>query len=164
MVTLPDGYPADAFEAFAFLKTRKRLDIEDLKVLAMIECYGEAFYQIIAAGVGHAEARALLERNGAEERGHAHRVLKAIRLLGGEPFELPAAADNPFMALAPAEVPADAELFALLEQGELDGDLAYQAWADAEPNAEVAELYRLNGREETRHSERVVTARGLLAA
>ena len=92
MVTLPDGYPADAFEAFAFLKTRTRLDIEDLKVLAMIECYGEAFYQILVAGVGHAEARALLGRNGAEERGHAHRVLKAIRLLGGEPFELPAVA------------------------------------------------------------------------
>ncbi|MEQ8233939.1 MAG: ferritin-like domain-containing protein [Gammaproteobacteria bacterium] len=164
MASLPAGYPADAFEAFAFLKTRERLDIEDLKVLAMIECYGEAFYRILAAGVGDAQARELLERNGAEERGHAHRVLKAIRLLGGEPFELPPDEENPFMALAPAAVPADAELFALLEQGELDGDLAYQAWADAEPNAEVAALYRLNGREETRHSERVVEARRRLVA
>ena len=164
MATLPPGYPADAFEAFALLKTRTRLNIDDLKVLAMIECFGETFYRILAAGIADPDARELLERNGAEERGHAHRVLKAIRLLGGAPFELPADEDNPFMAFAPAAVPANAELFALLEQGEVDGDLAYQAWADAEPNAEVAALYRLNGREETQHSERVIEARRRLTA
>ena len=163
MATLPAGYPADAFEAFAFLKTRQQLSLEDLQVLAMIETYGERFYQVLAAGVGHPEARSLLERNGAEERGHAHRILKAIALKGGT-FTLPADEDNPFMALAPGSVPANAELFALLEQGEVDGDFAYQAWADAEPDAAVAELLRLNGREETRHSERVTAARKLLMA
>jgi len=163
MTTLPAGYPADAFEAFAFLKSRRELSIEDLQVLAMIEIYGEHFYETLAAGVSHPQARALLERNGAEERGHAHRILKAIELKGGS-FSLPDKDDNPFMALAPAAVPASAELFGLLEQGEVDGDLAYQAWADAEPDAAVAELYRLNGREETRHSERVTEARRLLAA
>ena len=73
-------------------------------------------------------------------------------------------ADNPFMKLAPSAVPASAELFGLLEQGEVDGDFAYQAWADHESNAEVADLYRLNGREETRHGERVTEVRRLLGA
>ena len=154
MATLPDGYPTEAFAAFDFLKTRERLSIEDLKVLAMIECYGETFYDILAQGVRDEEARALLKRNAAEERGHAHRCLKAINLLGGQ-FDLPRNEDNPFMALAPREIPMNAELAGLLEQGEIDGDLAYQHWADAEPLDAVAQLYRLNGREEIRHCERV---------
>ena len=155
MASLPDGYPTEAFAAFDFLKTRERLSVEDLKVLAMIECYGEVFYEIIAQGVHDAEAQALLKRNAAEERGHAHRCLKAISLLGGGAWELPARAENPFMAMAPGEIPMNAELIVMLEQGEVDGDLAYQHWADAEPLAEVAQLYRLNGREEIRHCERV---------
>jgi len=163
MATLPADYPTDAFEAFAYLKTRTQLSVADLQVLAMIETYGEAFYLILASGVANPAARALLERNGAEERGHAHRLLKAIALKGGE-FSLPEGDDNPFMKLAPSAVPANAELFALLEQGEVDGDFAYQAWADAEPDSAIADLYRLNGREETRHSERVTEARRLLMA
>ncbi|HMM74397.1 MAG TPA: ferritin-like domain-containing protein [Gammaproteobacteria bacterium] len=154
MIELPPGYPTEAFAAFAYLKTRERLSVEDLKVLAMIECYGETFYELLAQGVDDAEARALLRRNAAEERGHAQRCVKAIGLLGGR-FELPAKADNPFMALAPAAIPMDTELIRLLEQGEIDGDLAYQQWADREPLAQVAQLYRQNGREELRHCERV---------
>ena len=61
MASLPDGYPTEAFAAFDFLKTRERLSVEDLKVLAMIECYGEVFYEIIAQGVHDAEAQALLK-------------------------------------------------------------------------------------------------------
>jgi hypothetical protein len=156
MTALPPGYPHQAFEAFDFLKTRQTLSVDDLKVLAMIECYGEVFYQLLARGVADPEARALLARNGQEERGHAHRMIKAIRLKSGEAFELPTNEDNPFMALAPSEVPANAELLSLLEQGEIDGDLVYQKWADAEPNPEIAQLYRLNGKEETRHCERVM--------
>jgi len=161
MITLPPGYPTEAFAAFDFLKSRERLSIEDLKVLAMIECYGETFYDLLAQGVQHEAARALLKRNAAEERGHAQRCVKAIGLLGGQ-FELPAKADNPFMALAPASIPLDAELVRLLEQGEVDGDLAYQAWADREPLEEVAQIYRHNGREEIRHCERVGQVKALL--
>ena len=136
MASLPEGYPTEAFAAFDFLKTRPRLSVEDLKVLAMIECYGETFYEILAQGVQDDEARALLLRNAAEERGHAHRCLKAISLLGGE-LDLPAKADNPFMALAPAEIPMNAELIGLLEKGEVDGDLDFEADAgfEFEPDA-----------------------------
>jgi hypothetical protein len=163
MVKLPEGYPDEAFAALEHMKSRTRLAVEDLAVLSMIECYGETFYEILAQGVADPEARALLLRNAAEERGHAHRCLKAIALLGGE-FELPAKADNPFMALAPTEIPLNADLIALLEQAEVDGDLAYQRWADAEPLPEVAQLYRLNGREETRHCERVGEVKARLLA
>lgn len=164
MSALPAGYPSEAFAAFAHLKTRSTLSVEDLQVLALVECYGEHFYFQLADSVDNAEAKALLRRNGQEERGHAHRVLKAIALKGGAPWTLPDAADNPFMQFAPGALQLDANLIEVLTQGEVDGDLSYQAWADAEENAEVADLLRLNGREETRHSERVGEVKRLLAS
>ena len=86
MASLPAGYPEQAFDAFAFLKSRTELSIEDMQVLAMIECFGEAFYLVLADNVANDEARALLTRNGNEERGHAHRLLKAIKLKSGEDY------------------------------------------------------------------------------
>lgn len=166
MYTLPAGYPEQAFAAFDHLKTRNQLTIEDLQVLAMIECFGEAFYFTLAEGVDNPEARALLRRNGQEERGHAHRLLKAITLKGGAPFTLPANEDNPFFKFAPTSLDCDANIIAALEQGEADGDLVYQVWADAEPDVQVAELLRQNGREETRrgeHASRVKQLLGLAA-
>ena len=154
MAQLPAGYPEQAFDAFALLKTRTLLSVEDMQVLAMIECFGEAFYFALADGVTDAEAQALLRRNGQEERGHAHRLLKAIKLKGGS-FDLPSNDENPFFQFAPKDLSCEADLLASLRQGEVDGDLVYSVWADAEPNSEVAALLRQNGKEETRHSERV---------
>ena len=164
MTTLPAGYPTEPFAAFDFPKTRRQLAVEDLQVLALIACYGEHFYAVLADGVDDPEAKALLRRNGQEERGHAHRLLEAITLKGGAPFTQPADADNPFMAFAPSTLPLTADLIALLEQGEVDGDLTYQVWADAEPEAAVDALLRLNGREETRHGERVSEVKRRLRA
>jgi rubrerythrin len=161
---LPDGYTADSQAAFALMKTRSRLSIDDVKVLAILECYGEEFYFGLARQVRNDEARALLTRNGQEERAHAHRLVKAIRLLGGEPFELPSAAENPFLQTPAPSMPVTADLLAAFAQGEVDGDLQYHAWADAEPNLEVANLYRQNGVEETRHSERLKQVRAMLVA
>ena len=164
MYSLPAGYPQDAFAVFAFLKDKKTLDTEDFIVLALVESVGELFYQTLARGLDNAEARSLIERNAAEERGHAHRMLKALRLRGGGEFELPAIENNPFFALAPKEVPVSTDLFGVLETAETDGDAQYQRWADSEPNAEVAQLLRLNGVEETRHCERVQQVKALLEA
>ena len=163
MLSLPAGYPEQAFDAFAFLKTRTELSVEDMQVLAMIECYGEAFYFLLAEGVEDSEAKALLKRNGQEERGHAHRLLKAITLKGGAPFSLPANEDNPFFKFVPTTVECNAEVIAALEQGEVDGDLVYQVWAAAETNPLVADLLLQNGKEETRHGERVQQVRQRLA-
>jgi hypothetical protein len=164
MSGLPAGYPEEAFAAFAFLKDRTQLGVDDLKVLALIECYGEAFYFKLAESVSLPEAKALLRRNGQEERGHAHRVLKAIRLKTGASWELPADGDNPFFRNLPAAVPCDAGIISALEAGEADGDLTYQAWADNEPDPEIADLLRQNGREESRHGERATEVRRLLAS
>ena len=164
MYTLPAGYPNDAFAAFAYLKDKPTLEDHDFIVLALVESIGELFYQTLARGIDHAEARGLIERNAAEERGHAHRMLKALRLRGAGDFELPPVEDNPFYALAPTEIPVSTELFGVLETAETDGDAQYQRWADGEPNPEIAQLLRLNGTEETRHCERVQQVKALLRA
>jgi rubrerythrin len=164
MFTLPQGYPSDISGAFGVLKTRQSLSLDDMRVLAVIEAAGEEFYLRIARSVRNAEAAALLIQNGREERGHAHRLLKAIVAAGGEPFELPSAGENPFIAGLPAQLPATPEFIASLEKGEKDGDRIYQAWADAAANEEVANVLRQNGREETRHGERDAQVIRLLAA
>jgi rubrerythrin len=154
MSLLPPGFPDDVFGAFEVLKGRAPLSVEDLKVLAMIEVSGEYLYQAIARAAPDNECKALLKRNGQEERGHAHRMLKAIALKGGE-FALPADGEIPFVRNTPQEIPTNAEFLEMLAGAEDGGDEIYARWADAEPDAEVARLLRLNGREEARHGERV---------
>jgi rubrerythrin len=163
MVTLPNGFPSDLLGAFDVLKSRKKLSVDDLRVLAMIEAAGEEFYVRIANGVRNAEAAALLTQNAREERGHAHRLLKAIVAEGGAAFVLPEPKDNPFFASLPAEIPATPEFLKMLESGEQDGDRVYQGWADGTSNADVAKILRQNGREESRHGERDAKVIELLA-
>ncbi len=55
----------------------------------MIEAAGEEFYLRVAKGVRDTHAKALLTQNGHEERGHAHRLVKAIAAESGETFVLP---------------------------------------------------------------------------
>jgi rubrerythrin len=162
MSAVPAGYPDNQIEAFALLATRQTLSIDDLKILALLETAGEAFYLAAAAAVDNNEAKALLTRNGQEERGHAHRVLKAITLLGGTPYTLPDDEQNPYIQPMQLDGMVSAELLGMIQKGEQDGDLQYQAWAAAENNAEVAKIYRQNGSEETRHSERVAQVVSLL--
>lgn len=158
MSLLPPGFPDDVFGAFEVLKSRAPLSVEDLKVLAMIEVSGEYLYQAIARGAPDEECKALLRRNGQEERGHAHRMLKAIALKGGA-FTLPADHEIPFVRTTPEEIPSNAEFLAMLGSAEDGGDEIYGRWADAEPDPEVARLLRLNGREEARHGERIAEVR-----
>jgi rubrerythrin len=164
MSTIPAGYPASQPEAFALLASRPKLSVDDLKILALLETAGEAFYFAAASATDNAAAKALLTRNGQEERGHAHRLLKAIVLLGGEPYTLPEEAANPYIMPLQLEGMLNADLFALIQQGEQDGDLQYQTWAEAEvaTNPEVAKIYRQNGSEETRHSQRLAEVAALL--
>ena len=161
MSLLPEGYPNDARAALAILNARERLGIDDLKVLALIELSGESAYFALGQAAGNDEARALLERNGQEERGHAHRLLKAISLLGGS-FELPTPEANPFYR-PPVKMDGLGEnMLKGMEMAEMDGDVHYKAWADAEPNPDVAKIYRQNASEEWRHAERVAQVKALL--
>jgi rubrerythrin len=155
MVSIPNGYPSDSAGAFAVLRGRSTLGPDDLKVLAMIEAAGEVFYFQVAEGVQDPRARELLKQNGREERGHAYRLAKILKLQTGEEWTVPSAEDNPYLAAAPAQLPAvTPEFIATLEHGEADGDRLYQVWADGAADPEVARLLRLNGREESRHGER----------
>jgi rubrerythrin len=161
MITLPAGYPTDLFAAFDVLKSRKRLGVEELKVLALVEAAGELFYMSMAKTARTEEARKLLTRTGQEERGHARRIVNALRILGGGTLSLPEADDNPFVKNIPGAIPLSLEFLSMLEKAEFDGDTQYQVWADSEPNAEIAKLLRQNGVEETRHGERAQQIRRL---
>ncbi|MET0378936.1 MAG: ferritin-like domain-containing protein [Spongiibacteraceae bacterium] len=160
MSLLPAGYPSDASAAFKLLGARTKLSIDDLKVLALLEQSGEAGYFAMAAATDNEEAKALLMRNGQEERGHAHRLLKAIKLLGGD-FVLPEDRDNPFHTERKI-AQLTGKMMDAIAMAEGDGDVTYQAWADAEPNAEVAKIYRQNASEESRHGQRAEQVKALL--
>jgi len=162
MSVVPQGYPLEQVEAFSLLSTRDKLSLDDMKVLALLEAAGEHFYFAAAAALDNEEASALLIRNGQEERGHAHRVVKALSLLG-EQYQLPADSDNPYVQPMDLKGMINADLLAIIEQTEQDGDLQYQKWASAESNVEVAKILRQNGIEETRHGERVAQVMSLIS-
>ena len=119
MTSIPSGYPSDQIAAFAFLATLEKLSIDDMKILALLEAAGEAFYLAAADAVEREEAKDLLRRNGQEERGHAHRLLKAIELLGGE-FTLPADADNPYVQPMDLTGIINADLLSIIQQSVVD--------------------------------------------
>jgi rubrerythrin len=152
--SLPADLPADFETAFRKLSALERLDVEDMKLMVLLETAGDPLYQKLAELAPDDEARALLRQNGREETAHAHRLARAIEILGGGPYEIPSLDDNPY-----AEPPAIPELGAGLLRGVVEaeraGDAMYQRYADHEPDVEVAALLRQNGREELRHGERV---------
>ncbi|MET0656569.1 MAG: ferritin family protein [Steroidobacteraceae bacterium] len=158
----PAGYPADPNEAYEVLKTRTRLSTDDVIMLALIESSGEAIYAAIAKAIGNEQARTLLMRNGQEERGHSRRLAKALKLLGGPEMAFPELPQNPFTRALPDEMSVNGDFLAALECAEREGELQYGAWADGEPNQEVARLYRQIGTEETRHGERIAQVMSLL--
>ena len=143
----------DFFAAVAAIGAVEALDVDAMRLLYRIEISGEDFYEGLAARIGDARAADLLRRNGREERGHAERLRKAIGIKLGRPFEPEPADQARFPIPLPDEIPAG--MLGIVVQGELDGDAGYQRWADREPNPEVQQLLRQNGREETRHGERV---------
>ncbi len=154
MSNLPADLPADFSAAFAKLNALSKLEVEDMKLMILLETAGEPLYAGLADGVDPEEAKMLLRQNGREEKAHAHRLKQAIEILTGEPYEIPSLDENPY-AKPPAMGEVTAEMLRGLIQAEFGGDSLYQGYADNEENAEVVELLRQNGREETRHGKRV---------
>lgn len=150
----------DFATAAASLNDLEALDLDALRVMYRVERAGQEFYEQLAAGVGNQDAAALLRANGVEELKHAERIGRMIGIKEGREF-VPTEAD-----LAPMAVnvpnPMPVEMLPFIVAGEVAGDAGYQRWADNEPDPEVARLLRLNGREETIHSERVAAVLGLL--
>jgi rubrerythrin len=135
------------------LAARDFLDVPELELLYKLKCSGELFYKLLADRIGSDEAAELLRRNGREELGHARRVRRAIAIKLGHDYEPSAEFEEPYSIELPSDI--DTSVLQSVVQGELGGDADYQRWADAEPDPDVARLLRLNGREETGHSERV---------
>lgn len=150
------GFASTAIE----LGGREQLDVPALELLFQLECSGEDFYNVLADRIGNEDAAALLRRNAREELGHARRVSRAIAILLGHDYEPPAER----LVRFPIELPdtIDPAMLPMIVQGEIAGDAGYQRWAEHEADPDVARLLRLNGREETRHGERVTEAIAIL--
>lgn len=143
----------DFAAASASLHDLDRLDTPALEVMARLENSGQAFYEMLAERIGNDEAAELLRRNGREEAKHGERVLRALAIKEGEGYTPPPVVFEPFEVNLPDTI--DVSILPFIVAGEIDGDAGYQRWADNEPDPEVARLLRLNGREETKHAERV---------
>lgn len=158
---LPETLPSDFMAAIAHLDAQEKLGVDELKLMVLLETSGEPLYQKLASLAPEGEATELLLKNGREETAHAHRLKRAIEIHTGEPFEVPSLEENPY-AQPPPFTELTPELLAGFVAGEKNGDAGYQRWADQEPNPEIAELLRQNGREETRHGERVARVAEIL--
>jgi rubrerythrin len=153
---------ADFNELAASLGAIEKLGVAEMRLMFRLENAGAEFYNQLADRLGNAAASDLLRKNAREERGHAERLRRAIELkLGGK--WTPDARDLAPLAIdLPDRVTG--EMLAGIVQGELQGDVGYQKWADAEANPEIQKLLRQNGREETAHANRVKEALHILGA
>jgi rubrerythrin len=163
-VALPAGAPQTLGEAFGYINGVTAPTLDDLKVMVLLEAAGLELYRGISAGSNDPAVVAMLEHNGREELAHAHRVAKAIKAISGEDFPPPDDADNPYLGGPMLEVPLTPEGLRGLAQGEFGGDALYESWAANCANAEAARLFRLNGREERDHGNRLLEVAALLEA
>jgi rubrerythrin len=152
----------DFFTASQTLGQVETLDVEAMELLVRLEHSGKVFYDALADRIDDDEAAELLRRNGREETGHARRVLRALVIKAGDGYVPSPAVDEPLTVNLPDTI--DAAILPHLVAGEINGDAGYQAWADHESDPEVARLLRLNGREETKHAERLEQVMAILDA
>lgn len=152
----------DFFEATMRLAAAERLDLETAELLIRVENSGDVLYGALADRLGNEEAAELLRRNGREEVGHARRIMKVLSIRQGSEYVPPPEVLEKFEVSLPETV--DAAMLAMIVEGEAAGDVGYQKWAAEESDPQVIELLLRNGREETRHAERVQQAIALLEA
>ena len=163
-VSLPSGAPETLGAAFAHINSLTSPTVDEMKIMVLLEAAGLELYRGLASGTENATVVALLDHNGREELAHAHRVSKAVEAISGETFLPPAAADNPYLAAALPAMPVTPEVLRGLAKGEFGGENLYESWAANAQNAEAARLFRLNGKEEADHGNRLLEAAALLEA
>ena len=140
------------YTANASLAGAETLGVEEMQTIWRVEMAGELFYNLLAERIDNEEAKDLLRKNAVEERGHARRIARALSIKLGHEWQ--PTAEQQVLLDVPMPPVIDANLFAGVVKGEINGDAGYQAWADAEPDEEIAKLLRLNGREESIHADR----------
>jgi rubrerythrin len=161
MVELSPGMPKTAAEASAYIFSVTKPTLDDLKVMVLLEAAGQGFYEALCEAAPSVEIRALLSKNGQEEMGHAHRVVRVIKQLYGEDFVIPGPDENPYYGKPPGLV-VSKEMLDGITQGEIGGEALYENWAVALGDEEVARQLRRNGKEERGHGERAQQAVALL--
>ena len=150
------------YTANASLAGAEKLGVEEMQTIWRVEMAGELFYNMLADRIENEEAKDLLRKNAVEERGHARRIARALSIKLGHEWQ-PAPEQQELLDV-PMPPVIDANLFAGVVKGELNGDAGYQKWADAETDEEVVRLLRLNGREETIHANRAQRVFDILSA
>jgi rubrerythrin len=161
---LPPHAPKSTGEAFAYVNTLKNgATVDDLKIMALVEAMGQQLYEDLATGTDHIEIKRLLKQNGREELGHAHRLVKVIKILTGEDFPLPPIEQNPVYTPAQRTELTRAALLHIAD-AEFDGENLYEGIAASFDNAEAKALLRQSGKEEIQHGHRVRQAAELLPA
>jgi rubrerythrin len=156
MAQLPAIAPANAGEAFALINAVAEPTIDHLKLMVYLEASGQTAYFDLAETAPNAAVADLLKANGREEMAHAHRVSKVIKLLSGEDFPPPAAADNRYAT--PSGRKVDRAMLQMLVAAENGGNDLYETWASNTAHPEAAALLRQNGKEEVRHADRAAKA------
>ncbi len=150
------------YTANASLAGAEKLGVEEMQTIWRVEMAGELFYNLLAERIDNEEAKDLLRKNAVEERGHARRIARALSIKLGHEWQ-PTAEQQELLEV-PMPPVIDANLFAGVVKGEMNGDAGYQKWADAETDEEVVRLLRLNGREETIHANRAQRVFEILSA
>lgn len=152
----------DFFEATMRIGAAETLDDETAELLIRVENSGDVLYDALADRLGNEDAAKLLRLNGREEVGHAKRIMQVLSIRHGAQYVPPAHVLEKFPVDLPDTI--DASTLPLIVEGEFQGDLGYQKWAAAESDPEIIELLLRNGREETKHGERVQRAIAILEA
>ncbi len=161
MSMLPAHLPQSVDGAAALINGVTTPTSDDLKVMVCLEAAGQGFYAAFAEAAPNDEVRAVMMKNGQEELGHAHRVARTLKLVYDEDFPVPEPSDNPYWA-KPEGITLSAEMLHGIAATELAGDMLYETWASNLDHEEAGRLFRLNGREEKGHGERMQKAAALL--
>ena len=143
----------DFFQATMALGAAETLDDTTAELLIRVENSGDVLYDVLADRLGNEDAAKLLRLNGREEVGHANRIIEVMRIRHGESYEPPAEVFEKFVVDLPESI--DAAMLPLIVEGEFAGDVGYQKWAAAETDPRIVELLLRNGREESKHAERM---------
>ena len=157
-----DDSAMNFFEATMAIGAAEKLDIETAELLIRVENSGDVLYNELASRLNNEEAADLLRKNGREEVGHARRMMKVLSLKLGTEYVPSAEVLEKFEVDLPDSL--DASSLPMIVEGELQGDLGYQKWASHETDPEIIELLLRNGREETKHAERIKQAIAILEA
>ena len=161
MSTLPSHLPQTVDGASAHIYAVTKPTADDLTVMLYLEAAGEGFYASFAEAAPNDEVRAVFQKNGQEELGHAHRVRRALKLLYDVDLPVPEPADNPYYD-RPKGVVLSKPMIDGIAQAELAGDRLYDLWATNLDHEEAGRLLRQNGKEEKGHGERMQRAANLL--